>query len=814
MAARRSAALNVNLSSAAEEQWAKFARGLTPWIVWLIGEPVAAAAASGLAKGTGYGTLVAWLLACSSLLLAHLTWRLTHSRGFGRVHHALNSLLGVGWVAAVTGLGWTAGHGLLLVLWFIVGLVMTLTWNLRYSQHSDGVEDVIGQHRQLRGKRVDVDYVIRVLAGRVPHIRMLAEKGGKVVPALASPWREPAPEPLEAAGSPKAITAGPSADHVDAAAAVRADQAAQAILKNFRDFTARKVTDLNGARIKLLDVKPWRIRTQVNLIRGVQIPKHLTDYREHMASQMALPASSVIIRPDPLNHSRVFLDFVLENVLETVRHWPGPQAVGKSIADAPVRIGIYEDRMYEESWETAVTEDMSRRLGIPERNLSHIISEGMTGSGKSTVVRIVIADGATRLDVVDWAADPVKKFQTLGCVAGALDWFAPDVAESKAMVRFLARYVIPERANYLGMHGYDNWEPGCGLPFLRVTIEEGGIIANELDDLDKVLNSARSAGVKIRASFQRAQHQVVDPNVRAAFGESLSFGVKDMGDVFVLPDELLHAGADPSMWQDRQPGMHYRSAAGIDFQRQLMAPRSFQVDREFCSETVAEYAPARDAWIAENCPDWAEMLSRLDANGVYANRTTGAAVLEKMAAADRRKAARSTPKAAPAVDVEPEDDEPLAEVRDLPRRGPERMKDEDEIFVAELVDDGEDPPVTFDELDIDDADLMAGLGEDDDIDPRKPIPPGDPDVDALDFSRPARPQVSRDDALAALRHLLAELGPGREFRPRDIYERACAATGKSPAWIRGELSTTLAIEGLVENDRLEGIYTVTERVAA
>jgi hypothetical protein len=263
--------------------------------------------------------------------------------------------------------------------------------------------------------------------------------------------------------------------------------------------------------------------------------------------------------------------------------------------------------------------------------------------------------------------------------------------------------------------------------------------------------------------------------------------------------------------------MHYRSASGIDFQRQMMPVRSFKVDRDYCSDTIAEHAPVRDAWIAENCPDWEEMLARLDANGVYAGRTTGAMVLDKMAAADRRKAARAGSKPAPAAgqDGPDEDDMPLAEVRDIRPRGPERMSDEDEIFVGEIVDDEEDPPVTFDELDIDDPDLRDGIGEDDDIDPMQPVPPGDPGEGAgMDFSRPARPQVSRDEALAALRDLLAELGPGREFRPRDIYERACAVTGKSPAWVRGELSTTLAVEGLVENDRMEGVYTVTDRVAA
>ena len=62
--------------------------------------------------------------------------------------------------------------------------------------------------------------------------------------------------------------------------------------------------------------------------------------------------------------------------------------------------------------------------------------------------------------------------------------------------------------------------------------------------------------------------------------------------------------------------------------------------------------------------------------------------------------------------------------------------------------------------------------------------------------------------------VVAGLGAGREFSPRDLYDQACEATGKSPAWVRGELSTTLAAEGLVQNDRTTGIYTVTSGAAA
>jgi hypothetical protein len=491
-------------------------------------------------------------------------------------------------------------------------------------------------------------------------------------------------------------------------------------------------------------------------------------------------------------------------VLATVRHWAGPTATGRSIADAPVRFGVYEDRVFAESWETAVTEEMARNLGIDVQNLSHPISEGMTGSGKSNIVRILIADGATRLDVVDWAIDTVKKYQTLGCVAGALDWFATTRAEARAMIRFLADVIIPARANYLGMHGYDNWEPGCGLPFLRVTIEEGNIIASELDKLDDVLNSARSAGAKIRAAFQRAHHAVLDTNVRAAFGESLSFGVKTSEDVFVMDEELAAAGADPALWQDKQPGMLYRSAAGIPFDRQLMPIRSFKVDQAVCRDVIAAHVATREAWIAANCPDWFALLAGNDPRGIWARRTTGAAVLAEIEGAERRRAARAGD-TAPVLATGPHE--------------PGRMADEDEIVEAEIVedraaapvivpdyppDDDGDLEVTMDDLGLD-PEMVAGVNEDAGIDPRQPIPDdGQPDVH---FGRPAVIETPREQALALVRSHLMAMGEGAEFAPRDLYGELCPKLGRTPGWLRNVL-LTISDEGLLEHDRDEGTYRV------
>lgn len=784
MPARKpSAGMKLNISSPAEEHFAKFVRGTTPWIVWLGGIPLACVMFYLVARATHHVPLLTGALAAGDAVVTLVTWHSSHAKGWGRIHHVLNAAIPLAVVAIVTYGGPAAWHGALAALYAVLGLTGCLIWNVRYAGREDGVEDVLTTKRQKAGKRIDLAYVVRVFAGRAPVIRHVGEKGGKVIPILATPWRE---TPLALAAEPLAITGTVvDADHVTPEAGAAADRMWLAIRKNFRDLAAHKIPDLNGARIKALDVKPWRIRTEVILMRGLQTPKVIIDVREQIASQNALPLSSIIAVPSRKRHDRVFLDFVLEDTLGVVRWWPGPSAVGESIAAAPTRFGLYEDRVYAERFGPAITGDLAKKLGRAEKNLSHLLAEGMNGAGKSSAFRVLVADGVTRIDTEDWLIDTVKKLQTFGQLAQAFQWFATTVPEARSMVRFLADIIIPGRADYLGSHGYDNWEPGCGLPYLRVWVEEGGIVANELDKLDAVLNSARSAGVEINLSVQRAHHALVDTNVRAAFGDTMSFGCKSTDDVFAMPDELRDAGADPSQWANRQPGKNYYAGSDLDMDRQMMPDRAFNVDAAECRELIAKYAPVREEWIAKNCPDWTALLLAADKNGAWAKRTVGAAVLAKIVSTEQRKLAVAG-------------DAPPAEPYEPPV-----LTEDEEIVEGEIVDDTNEE-ITVDELGLD-PDVAAGVAEDEGIDPRKPLPPFDP-ADELQF--PARPTGDpRGDAVALMRSYFLAKGEGFEFAPRDIYDELVPMVGRSAGWVRDKLRI-LADEGLLDHDRAEGRYRV------
>ena len=538
-------------------------------------------------------------------------------------------------------------------------------------------------------------------------------------------------------------------------------------------------------------MKPWRIHGEIRGIRGVHTPKSFMAIREELASQCAMPLASVVMIPNPKRHDWVFADFVLENVLKNAITWPGPLAAGQSIAAAPCRVGVYEDRTVATRFGPAITAEMSKTLRRGTKNLSHLLMEGMNGAGKSTFQRVQVADAATRTDIEEWLIDTVKRTQTFGRMGNAFQWFATTKAEAVRQIKFLADSVIPARADYLGQRGLDNWVAGCGLPYLRVTVEEGGVIFDELEKLVDVLMIARSTGVELDGSIQRAHHGLMDTNVRAQFSEAASFGCQKSDDAFILPDELADAGADPSQWKNKQPGMCYWASSELDVEQQLMPMRGFDVDMDTAEQTINEHVPAREQQIAENCPDWAAMLASLDRNGVWAKRTTGAAVYQTVTGHKRGGEARWT---ADVIRVA----EPVHTVTPGAISAPDEPYDDDE----------QDAVVTLDELDLDPEAAAEVAADMDEIDPRDPIPPADP-ADELNFARPES-GMTRDQSLRVLRGFLTGKGPGFEFSCSDIYndDELCDRIGRSAGWIRTQVSTTLTAEGLLSHDAAEGKYRV------
>lgn len=305
-----------------------------------------------------------------------------------------------------------------------------------------------------------------------------------------------------------------------------------------------------------------------------------------LASALSVPANGVRITPDRDHADRATMTVVPKDMLRNPQPWEGPSHPGGSIAD-PIVVGVYEDA---EPAQFHFPGDKSI-----QRNASHMAVMGMNGAGKSHGAKIAWTEILTRTDAVLWVCDPVKGRQTLRTVLPYLDWGATTQAESQAMVNCLPA-VIQARADKLGDLGYDEWQPGCGLPFLVVWIEESPRLIRDSDEMVDAAQTARSAGVALVPSLQRGDNANMDVNVRAQLGTVWCFGVKAINDAtFILSDGLVEAGADPSVWQNTKPGYSYLEAPGLDDERKTTPLRTFAIEEEALDAVIAAYEPYRAA---------------------------------------------------------------------------------------------------------------------------------------------------------------------------------------------------------------------------
>lgn len=174
--------------------------------------------------------------------------------------------------------------------------------------------------------------------------------------------------------------------------------------------------------------------------------------------------------------------------------------------------------------------------------------------------------------------------------------------------------VIPARTRWLGAHKYRAWEPRCfdtqndpdhsckangpcgceGMPFLVAWFEEAANTLRALGDdtFTGIAQEARSAGVSLIVSLQRASHDQMSTSTRASLPSVICFGVDKRDEGFALPDEVLDAGAHPGAWSNRRPGYCYLVTPGIDETLYASPARTWRFTWDSISmmETLAAWA--------------------------------------------------------------------------------------------------------------------------------------------------------------------------------------------------------------------------------
>lgn len=360
------------------------------------------------------------------------------------------------------------------------------------------------------------------------------------------------------------------------------------------------------ARTKLghATVEPNRVSVPYAVPAGELTNDDVSKALARIASALDVPPTAVRNLPDPESAARGELVIVPVDALKGGNEWPGPSAPGGSIAE-PLNVGMYEHGEPLQMW-------MS---GDPEvaRNAMHLLVMGMTGSGKSVSALDALAEILTRRDAIVWGSDPVKVTQTFGPLIPAFDWAALDMPSTEAMVNALEA-VIPARTAWLSAHGYSQWLPasgqqqndpahscqtsgacGCpGMPYLVAWFEEAAKLLREGLDLTGIAQEARSAGVSLVVSMQRASGYQMPTDTRASLGSSWCHGVRDSGDAaFALPDAALDGGASPEAWKDKRPGYSYLAANGVPESEWATPARSYNITPEALEWVAREFASVR-----------------------------------------------------------------------------------------------------------------------------------------------------------------------------------------------------------------------------
>lgn len=588
--------------------------------------------------------------------------------------------------------------------------------------------------------------------------------------------------------------AGPVAGGVGTAYAIGG--AALALSWNVR-YALRNSAEAEGAGgDKLLDmvgmakanvvkgsVEGSRVDAVLQLERGKMTATDAQNKAGLIASAAGVPATAVRMTADPDDHSRVTMSLVAQDVLKKPTPWPGPSAPGGSVAK-PIVMGVCEDGIALEFF-------LPGDPDVP-RNASHILWAGMNGSGKSEGFLVMALEVLTRSDVLLWVGDPSKGRQTLGDIEAGLDWGETTPKGVAAMLDALP-HVIRARADQLGRLGYKQWVPECWtkhrIPLVVAHFEEAAdSTVSDNPNLKPIAQQARSAGVILSVSLQRASGTNVDTDVRSEFGTGFMFGCqKPVDATFVLNDETIDAGANPQAWKNSKPGSCYVQSPGRSLGRWATPNRTFRLDpgedaRREVRELIAAYKGIRAV---------ADSVTARSAGSAYA--------AHRAAVAAKTREARAGGVPAPRVDLafRHRTPDPAPEVAPFtvvaqPSRGYTDAElaamDDDELAAALQASDRGDELFA-------DADVEL---------PR--LPDGADDI-AFDEPSPfARRELTEDEAYAELLALIdaLEAAGHTEIGPREITRQW---SGRSRTWVSRTLNR-LADEGRLRETPAPGRYGI------
>jgi hypothetical protein len=391
--------------------------------------------------------------------------------------------------------------------------------------------------------------------------------GGWLADATAAgQWHRPLPQTLAIGGLALAM---PWWAHRRRRARVRLERK----LSAWPDIA--RAVGLAGSQVMSAVADTWGWRARFRLARGQTID----DVRAKLpAIESGLGvfrgAARVYPTPDDLAHR-----FELR-VLDTDPHadaisWPGPSVA--SITE-PIDLGPFEDAS-------------PAKLLLLRR---HGLLGGVSGSGKSGGLNVLMGNLTACADVVIWAID-LKRGMELGPWSSCIARLATTSAEAHTLLAD-AVAVLEARAGMLAASGQRVWHPSPDMPALVIVVDEYAELADDAPeatgDADSVARRGRAVAVTLIAATQRPTQKAMGQGaLRSQMDVRISFRVRERKDVeLVLGQGMLAAG-----WHAHTlnaPGKFLISAPEHDTPRRA---RAYLVTDEVVTATAARHTSLRPA---------------------------------------------------------------------------------------------------------------------------------------------------------------------------------------------------------------------------
>jgi hypothetical protein len=330
---------------------------------------------------------------------------------------------------------------------------------------------------------------------------------------------------------------------------------------------------LNGSRVMSAVVDVWGWRARFALARGQTI-EDVTARLPAIESALGTHRGAVRVYPTTDDLANRFeLRVLSSDPHADAITWPGPSVA--SITE-PIDLGPFED-------------------AAPARVLflrRHVVIGGVSGSGKSGGLNVVVANLSACEDVVIWAVD-LKRGMELQPWASCIDRLARTPAEARSLFAD-AVAVLEGRADYLAATGQRVWEPSTAMPALVIIVDEYAELTETAPDAaasaDSIARRGRAVAVTLIVATQRPTQKAMGQGaLRSQMDVRICFRVRERRDTdLILGQGMLTAGWQPHALN--APGKFLVSAPEHDNPRRA---RAYLLTDEAVADTASRYAPAR-----------------------------------------------------------------------------------------------------------------------------------------------------------------------------------------------------------------------------